>query len=108
MNIMLVSVAERTRDIGLRRAVGERRLDIMLQFLIEAITLCSFGGLVGIVLGIGAAAFVMARVAGWPILITPQVVLLVRAASATTGILFGFFPARCAALLNPIDALRNE
>ena len=107
MNIMLVSVTERTREIGLRMAVGARRFDIMLQFLIEAITLCLFGGLVGIVLGIGAA-FVTARVAEWPILIAPQVVLLAIAAAATTGILFGFLPARRAALLNPIDALRSE
>jgi putative ABC transport system permease protein len=107
MNIMLVSVTERTREIGLRMAVGARRFDIMLQFLIEAVTLCMIGGLIGIVLGIGAAS-ITARLAAWPILIAPQVALLAIAAAASTGILFGFLPARRAARLNPIDALRSE
>ena len=107
MNIMLVSVTERTREIGLRMAVGGRRRDILMQFLVEAVTLCLLGGLIGIVLGIGLAVGV-ARSAEWPILISPDVVLIALAAAAFTGIFFGFFPARRAALLNPIDALRSE
>jgi putative ABC transport system permease protein len=107
MNIMLVSVTERTREIGLRMAVGARRRDIMLQFLVEATTLCLLGGLIGIVIGI-TAAYGTAALAEWPIRIVPEVVLLAIAAAAGTGIFFGFFPARRAALLNPIDALRSE
>ena len=107
MNIMLVSVTERTREIGLRMAVGARRFDIMLQFLIEATTLCVLGGLIGIVLGVGAA-FVTAALAEWPILIPPQTIVLALAAAAVVGILFGFLPARRAALLSPIEALRSE
>jgi putative ABC transport system permease protein len=107
MNIMLVSVTERTREIGLRMAVGARRTDILLQFLIEAIALCVLGGLIGIVLGVGAA-YATARLAEWPILISPEVVVLALAAAAATGIFFGFFPARRAAFLNPIEALRTE
>ncbi len=107
MNIMLVSVTERTREIGLRMAVGARRNDIMLQFLVEAITLCLLGGLFGIVLGVGAA-YATAKLAEWPILISPNVVLLAIAAAAATGIFFGFFPARRASFLNPIEALRTE
>ena len=107
MNIMLVSVTERTREIGLRMAVGARRFDIMLQFLIEATTLCVLGGLIGIVLGVGAA-LVTAGIADWPILIPPQTIGLALAAAAVVGILFGFLPARRAALLSPIDALRSE
>jgi putative ABC transport system permease protein len=107
MNIMLVSVTERTREIGLRMAVGGRRRDILLQFLVEAVTLCLVGGIIGIVLGIGAAA-VVAVSAQWPILISPDAVMMALAAAGLTGILFGFFPARRAAHLNPIDALRSE
>ena len=107
MNIMLVSVTERTREIGLRMAVGARRFDIMLQFLIEATTLCVLGGLIGIVLGVGAA-FVTAGIADWPILIPSQTIGLALTAAAVVGILFGFLPARRAALLSPIDALRSE
>ena len=107
MNIMLVSVTERTREIGLRMAVGARRKDIMLQFLIEAVTLCVLGGLVGIAVGVGAA-YVMAKVAEWPILIMPQVILLAIGAAAATGVVFGFLPARRAAGLSPIDALKTE
>jgi putative ABC transport system permease protein len=107
MNIMLVSVTERTREIGLRMAVGARRFDIMLQFLIEATAVCVLGGLIGIVLGV-SAAFIMAGVANWPIVIPPQTVVLALGAAAAVGILFGFLPARRAALLNPIDALRSE
>jgi putative ABC transport system permease protein len=107
MNIMLVSVTERTREIGLRMAVGGRRGDILRQFLVEAVALCLLGGLIGIALGM-IVAVIVARVAEWPILISPEAVALAMAAAAFTGILFGFFPARRAAHLNPIDALRTE
>lgn len=107
MNIMLVSVTERTREIGLRMAVGGRRRDILLQFLVEAVALCLLGGIIGIMLGIGAAAVVAAS-ANWPVLINVEAVAVALAAAALTGIIFGFFPARRAAHLNPIDALRSE
>lgn len=107
MNIMLVSVTERTREIGLRMAVGGRHSDIMRQFLVEAVTLCLIGGLIGIALGVGAAAMV-ANAAKWPVLISPSVIALAMAAAAATGVIFGYFPARRAASLNPIDALRSE
>ncbi|MFZ4805738.1 MAG: ABC transporter permease [Hyphomicrobiaceae bacterium] len=107
MNIMLVSVTERTREIGLRMAVGARRHDIMMQFLVEAVTLCVLGGLIGVVLGVGSA-YAMGAAANWPILISPETILLALAAAAGTGVFFGFFPARRAAHLNPIDALRSE
>ncbi|HXF53469.1 MAG TPA: ABC transporter permease [Hyphomicrobiaceae bacterium] len=107
MNIMLVSVTERTREIGLRMAVGGRRRDILMQFLVEAVTLCMLGGLIGVAIGI-ALAVGIAHTAEWPILISPDVVILALAAAASTGIFFGFFPARRAALLNPIEALRSE
>jgi putative ABC transport system permease protein len=107
MNIMLVSVTERTREIGLRMAVGGRRGDIMRQFLVEAVTLCLIGGLIGIGLGVGAATAV-ANAAQWPVLISPSIIMLSMAAAAATGIVFGYFPARRAAGLNPIEALRSE
>jgi putative ABC transport system permease protein len=107
MNIMLVSVTERTREIGLRMAVGGRRGDILTQFLVEAVALCVLGGIIGIAIGIGVAAVVAAS-AQWPVLIAPQAVLVALAAAALTGIVFGFFPARRAAHLNPIEALRSE
>jgi putative ABC transport system permease protein len=107
MNIMLVSVTERTREIGLRMAVGGRRRDILLQFLVEAVMLCMLGGIIGVVIGVGTAAIVAAS-AKWPILIAPDAILMALAAAALTGIVFGFFPARRAAHLNPIDALRSE
>ena len=107
MNIMLVSVTERTREIGLRMAVGARRQDIMTQFLVEAVTLCMVGGLLGILIGVAAATGI-AFSANWPVLINPSVMALAMAAAAATGIVFGFFPARRAAGLNPIDALRSE
>jgi putative ABC transport system permease protein len=107
MNIMLVSVTERTREIGLRMAVGGRRRDIMLQFLVEAVTLCLFGGLIGIAFGIGIA-WLIAHVANWPVDVSLGVIGGAMGAAALTGIVFGFFPARRAAGLNPIDALRSE
>jgi putative ABC transport system permease protein len=107
MNIMLVSVTERTREIGLRRAVGARRRDILLQFLLEAATVSLAGGVVGIGLGI-AASHALARLAGWPALIDVRAVVPAFAVSAAIGVFFGFYPARTAARLNPIDALRQE
>ena len=107
MNIMLVSVTERTREIGLRMAVGGRHGDIMRQFLVEAVTLCLIGGFIGIALGVGAAV-VVANAAQWPVLISPSVIALAMAAAAGTGVVFGYFPARRAANLNPIEALRSE
>ncbi|MGE3228696.1 MAG: ABC transporter permease [Hyphomicrobium sp.] len=107
MNIMLVSVTERTREIGLRMAVGGRRRDIMMQFLVEAVSLCLLGGLIGLAVGVSASA-VIAFVANWPVLVSPTVLAGALAAAAATGICFGLFPARRAAHLNPIDALRSE
>lgn len=107
MNIMLVSVTERTREIGLRMAVGGRQRDIMRQFLVEAVTLCLLGGLIGTALGAAAAA-IIANAAQWPVLIAPSVIALALGAAAATGIIFGYFPARRAAGLNPIEALRSE
>ncbi|NOT70481.1 MAG: FtsX-like permease family protein [Hyphomicrobium sp.] len=101
MNIMLVSVTERTREIGLRLAVGARQRDIMRQFLVEAVTLCLIGGLIGIALGVGAAAIV-ANAADWPVVISPAVIALAMAAAAGTGIVFGYFPARRASGLNQL------
>jgi putative ABC transport system permease protein len=107
MNIMLVSVTERTREIGLRMAVGGRQSDIMRQFLVEAVSLCLLGGLIGTALGVAAAAIISFS-AQWPIVIAPSVIALAMTAAAATGIIFGYFPARRASNLNPIDALRSE
>lgn len=107
MNVMLVSVTERTREIGLRRAVGARRRDILLQFLIEAGMLSGAGGLGGAAVGC-AAAFVAARFAGWPLVISAESALLAVGSSVAIGLFFGFYPARRAANLQPVAALRNE
>ena len=107
MNIMLVSVTERTREVGLRIAVGATRSDIQCQFLIEAVTLASVGGLVGALLG-AAAAVEIAWNAGWPILISPWAIVLACGFAAFVGIVFGLYPARRAARLDPIVALRYE
>ncbi|NQV79334.1 MAG: ABC transporter permease, partial [Alphaproteobacteria bacterium] len=107
MNIMLVSVTERTREIGLRMAVGARRRDILVQFLVEAITLCLIGGLVGVVAGLGGALLV-AKLAGWPVLIEPLALVVAVLFSGAVGVFFGYYPARKAARLDPIDALRYE
>ena len=107
MNIMLVSVTERTREIGLRMAVGARGRDIQLQFLIEALTMSCAGGVIGIVIGMGAAVL-FALASQWPVAVTPFSVLLGFLSSAVTGVLFGFYPARRAAALDPIEALRYE
>jgi len=107
MNIMLVSVTERTREIGLRIAVGARRRDIRRQFLIEALTLALAGGLFGAFLG-AAAAVAIALKAGWPILISPWAIVLACGFAGVVGISFGLYPAHRAARLDPIVALRFE
>jgi putative ABC transport system permease protein len=107
MNIMLVSVTERTREIGLRMAVGARAKDILKQFLVEAITLSMIGGLVGILLGAGAS-YLIGEFAGWRTDITPQAIALAVGFSAGVGVFFGFYPARKASRLLPIEALRYE
>jgi putative ABC transport system permease protein len=107
MNIMLVSVTERTREIGLRMAVGARPVDVLAQFLTEAILLCLAGGLIGRLLGV-AVTVVISRVAGWTVSIGLGTVALAILASGAVGVIFGFVPARRAAHLNPIDALRYE
>ena len=107
MNIMLVSVSERTREIGLRKAVGAARRAILSQFLIESAVLSTLGGVIGIILGI-TVSLVMSRFAGWAAVVTPQAVALAFIFSASVGILFGFWPARKASLLSPIEALRYE
>ncbi len=107
MNIMLVSVTERTREIGLRMAVGARSRDILKQFLVEAITLSMIGGLFGVALGIGAS-MAIAEFADWRVDVTSQAVLLAVGFSAAVGVFFGFYPARKASRLLPIEALRYE
>jgi putative ABC transport system permease protein len=107
MNIMLVSVTERTREIGLRMAIGARGADILGQFLTEAVLLCLVGGLIGLILGV-AIAVIMASLFDWAVFISPWTVLIAILASAVVGIVFGFVPARRASRLNPIDALRYE
>ena len=107
MNVMLVSVSERTREIGLRRAVGARKRDVLLQFLVEAVTLSCCGGVVGIAFGFVAAA-VVTRVLEWPAAVSPSAVALAFGIAAAVGVFFGFYPARRASRLDPIDALRLE
>ncbi len=107
MNIMLVSVTERTREIGIRMAVGARTWDIRWQFLVEAVTLALIGGLAGVGLGVGGSAAI-ARMAQWATLVSPVAVVGAFAAAATTGLLFGLYPAWRASLLDPIEALRYE
>jgi putative ABC transport system permease protein len=107
MNIMLVSVTERTREIGLRMALGARMRDILGQFLVEAVTLSLIGGLVGVALGIGSA-FAIGQFAGWRIQLDPEAVALAVAFAFAIGVFFGFYPARKAARLNPVEALRFE
>jgi len=107
MNILLVSVTERTREIGVRMAVGAKRRHILAQFLIEAMTLSVIGGLLGIVLGIlGARATTV--VAGWPTIISAESVVVAFFFSLAVGLFFGLYPARKASRLNPIEALRYE
>lgn len=107
MNIMLVSVTERTREVGLRMALGARRRDILIQFLIEAIVLCLLGGAIGMTLGVGGA-FLIARLAHWPPLVSWWTVFVAFAFSAFIGVIFGILPANKAARLDPIEALRRD
>ena len=107
MNIMLVSVTERTREIGVRMAVGARGNDILTQFLIEAVTLSSVGGIIGIICGIGASR-ILSIYAHWPTLISIASIAIAFLFSAAVGVFFGFYPARKAAALDPIEALRYE
>jgi putative ABC transport system permease protein len=107
MNIMLVSVTERTREIGVRMAVGAKPHHILAQFLVEALTLSLFGGLLGVAIGIGGGAWLAAKFA-WPILVRPDIVGISGVFSALVGVGFGLYPARKASLLDPIEALRYE
>jgi putative ABC transport system permease protein len=107
MNIMLVSVTERTREIGLRMAIGARGKDVLLQFLVEAVVLSLFGGLIGIAFGFGLAA-AAEKFLAWPTTIPPNAIGMAFGFAAITGVFFGFYPARKAASLDPIEALRFE
>ena len=107
MNIMYVSVTERTREIGLRMSVGARGIDILNQFLIEAIMLSVTGGIIGVMLGIGAS-YLIKSAAHWPIVIEGWTILMSFAVCTLTGVFFGWYPAKKAAQLDPIEALRYE
>jgi putative ABC transport system permease protein len=107
MNIMLVSVTERTREIGIRKALGATRLNILLQFLVESVTLCLFGGVLGIAAGVGLAT-TLSRYAGWETLVAPESVFMAFAFSIGVGLFFGSWPAHRASRLDPIAALRYE
>jgi ABC-type antimicrobial peptide transport system permease subunit len=107
MNIMLVSVTERTREIGLRMAIGATPFDVLMQFLLESMVLSLQGGLIGIGAGFGAA-FGLAKLANWPLILSPTSVAVAFAVSASVGIFFGFYPAWRASRLDPITALRTE
>ena len=107
MNIMLVSVTERTREIGLRQAVGAKTRDILLQFLVEAVTLSLLGGIIGIVVGL-TASLLISHFAQWSTQVSPLSILLAFAFSALVGVFFGYYPARKAAFMDPIEALRYE
>jgi putative ABC transport system permease protein len=107
MNIMLVSVTERTREIGVRMSIGARKRDILSQFLMEAIVLSLLGGMLGIILGVLSSG-VVSTLAGWPTIVTAQAIIMAVVFSTFVGIFFGYYPARKASLLNPIDALRYE
>ncbi len=107
MNITLVSVTERTREIGIRMGIGARGRDVLLQFLIEALMISLIGGIIGIILGI-LSSDIIAGVFHWPVKISPESIFLSFVFSTAIGIFFGWYPARKAANLNPIDALRYE
>jgi putative ABC transport system permease protein len=104
---MLVSVTERTREIGIRMAIGSRGREVMMQFLVEAVMLSTLGGLLGIALGLGGA-LIAAKFMDLPFIIAPEIVVIAFVFSSAVGIAFGFFPARKAARLNPIECLRYE
>jgi putative ABC transport system permease protein len=107
MNIMLVSVTERTREIGIRMAIGAKTWDIRLQFIIEALTLSLIGGIIGIIVGV-STSMILSSLSGWPTVVSILSILLAFSFSGLIGIFFGFYPAYKASLLNPIDALRYE
>ncbi len=107
MNIMLVSVTERTREIGIRMAIGAKTWDLRLQFIIEALTLSLIGGVMGIIVGVSTSV-ILSSVSGWPTVVSPLSIVMAFSFSGFIGIFFGFYPAYKASLLNPIDALRYE
>jgi putative ABC transport system permease protein len=107
MNIMLVSVTERTREIGIRLAIGAHGSDVLLQFLIESVVLSLMGGILGVLLGVGGSEL-LARLNNWPTQVSPVAIAVAVLFSAAVGIFFGFYPARKAARLDPIEALRFE
>ncbi len=107
MNVMLVSVTERTREIGVRLAIGARARDVLLQFLIEAAVISALGGIVGIIIGLAGAAGIAALLK-LPFIFQPGIVVIAVLFSAGVGVAFGYFPARRAAHLDPIEALRHE
>lgn len=107
MNIMLVSVTERTREIGIRMAIGANRRAILTQFLLEAVMICFVGGLLGLLIGIGGA-WIVSRVADMPIVITVGMIGLAFLFASAIGVFFGYYPAKKAASLKPVDALRYE
>ena len=107
MNIMLVSVTERTREIGLRQAVGAKTRDILSQFLVEAVTLSVVGGAAGVICGV-SASILISYFADWSTVVSPAAMLLAFVFSALVGVFFGYYPARKAAYMDPIEALRYE
>jgi len=107
MNIMLVSVTERTREIGIRMAIGATPADVLTQFLIEALVLSIFGGIIGVSFGLGTA-FALGWLVNWPILLDGTMVVVAFAVSACVGVFFGYYPALTASRLDPIEALRYE
>ena len=107
MNIMLVSVTERTREVGLRMAVGARRIDILVQFVTEALAVSLIGGVIGVALGLGGLA-ATAHWGDWPLVISPLSAVIAMGFSALVGIFFGYYPAHKASRLDPIVALRRE
>jgi ABC-type antimicrobial peptide transport system permease subunit len=107
MNIMLVSVTERTREIGVCLAVGATETDVQKQFLAEAVTVSLLGGAAGVLFGVGASAFI-SRVLQWPSLVSPLAIMVATILSIAVGVLFGYYPARLASRLDPIEAIRYE
>ena len=107
MNIMLVSVTERTREIGIRMAIGARRVHVLLQFLVEAVLLSALGGIAGAMLGVVASKLISA-LANWPTLLSPAAIVGGFLFSAAVGVFFGYYPARKASRLHPIEALRYK